>query len=138
MTPRRTGDAGVGLVGTIGGSLVVVSLLLVVTQFLVHLAATSTLTSAAHEGARLAASGAVDHHDPAAVLAARQLAEERVRAVLGRYGEGVAVDWSGSTTDQVVLRLAADPPGVVLRALPSSLGADRIDRTARVRVEDWR
>jgi hypothetical protein len=134
----RFDDGGTGLVGTVGGALAVVGLLLVATQLLVHLAATSTLTGAAQEGARLAASGAVDHGDPAAVLAARQRAEAHVRALLGRYGDQVHLDWSGSSPDQVELRIAADPPSVVVRALPSSLGTDRIERVARARVERWR
>lgn len=137
-TRRGRGDDGVGLVGSLAGVVVFLAFLLFAAQLLVNLSATSMVTSAAYEGARLAAGRGVAQGDVAAQQEARRRGEERVRALLGRFGDRVRFDWSGSTGDVVVLRVQAEPPSVLLPALPAELGFDRIDRSVQVRVEDLR
>lgn len=131
---RAHDDRGAGLVSTLSGVLGFLSIMFLAVQLLVHLYATSMVTSAAHEGARLAARGGVDQTDPASVAFARARAEARVRQLLGRFGDRVTMDWSGSDTDHVVLRVQATSP----RFLLGDLTAHRIDRTVHARVETLR
>lgn len=135
---RGTGDHGAGLIGSIAGLLVFLAFLLFAVQLLISLYATSTVTGAAYEGARVVAGRRVDHHDPAAVTTARAAAEQQVRSQLGRFGERVAFDWSASTTDTVALRVRADTPTLLLPGLGRAVGIGHIDRTAHVRVEEMR
>lgn len=134
---RAAGDAGTGLISTIGGLLVFLALLLFAVQTLISLFTRSAVTDAAYEGARLVA-GARSSHDGSAIPEdARVRAEQIVRGQLGRLGPTVELDWSSSDADTVALRVRARPPGF----LWSSLGAAApavIDRTVRVRVERWR
>jgi len=107
-------------------------------QLLISLYATSTVTSAANDGARVVAGRRVDHRDGAEVDTARAAAEQQVRSQLGRFGERVAFDWSASTADTVALRVQADAPTLLLPGLGRVIGIGHIDRTVRVRVEEMR
>lgn len=92
-----------------------------------HLYATSAVTAAAFDGARLVAAPAsgVDEAE----------AEAHVRALLGRYGsERLDVNFTPDP-DHVVLTVEAQSPTVVPAALRRPLGMDTIERTVRVRVE---
>lgn len=44
-------------------------------------------------------------------------------------------DWSGTTGDEVVLRVQASNPNVLLPVVAGRAALDRLDRTIRVRVE---
>jgi hypothetical protein len=103
-------------------------------QLLMQLYTTSLLTSAAHEAADVAAGRGVDHADPVAVANARARGEDRARELLGAFGDRVEMDWSASNSDTVVLRVQAETP----RFLLGELGARRVDRTVRARVETVR
>jgi len=132
---RRTeGDRGAGMIGSLGGVLAFLALMFLAVQLLTNLYATSVVTSAAHEGARIAAGRGVDHSSAIAVARARSRGEQRARHLMGRFGHRVHMDWSGSTTDTVVLRVRADAP----RFLLGDLGRHHIDRTVRARVEELR
>ena len=110
------------------GVLVFLLLLLLAVQVIYNLYATSAVTAAAFDGARLAA-GSDAGPDGRAEAAAH------VKAVLGRYGsERVAVSFQPDP-DDVVLRVVADNPSFLPLALRRPLGFDTIDRTVRVRVE---
>lgn len=140
MTPRPArwrGDDGAGLIATLSGLLVFLALLLLAVQTLVALHTRSAVTDAAYEGARAVAGARVDHTDPAAVAAAQADAEVKVRSLLGRFGERVQLDWSGTTADQVALTVRARPPGFLWSALRGP-GAAVVDRTVHVRVEELR
>jgi hypothetical protein len=105
--------------------------LLLAVQVIFNLYATSAVTAAAFDGARLAA-GAEWGADPGAAMTA---AEAHVKEVLGEYGsERVAVSFTPDP-DDVVLTVTADNPGFLPPALRRPLGFDRIERTARVRIE---
>ena len=136
--PRGHGDAGGGLIGTIGGVTVFLALLLFAVQLLVNLYAASMVTSAAYEGAREVAGARVDHADPIAMADARDRAEAHVRDLLGHAGAKATFDWSQSTPERVALRVRADAPRFLWPGLRGDLGFDHLDRTVEVRVEDWR
>lgn len=116
------------------GVLVVLTLLLFAVQVLLSLYATSTVTAAAFDAARLVAGGAAETDRAAA---ARD-AEAHARRLLGRYGTRVRFDWSATTVDEVVLRVQASTPSLVPIAVRRPLRLDTVDRTVRVRVERLR
>lgn len=108
------------------GVLVFLLLLLLAVQVIYNLYATSAVTAAAFDGARLAAGSANVSEDEAAA---------QVRSVLGEYGsERVDVTFRPDP-DDVVLTVVADNPSFLPPALRRPLGFDRIERTVRVRIE---
>lgn len=124
-----TGDAGSGLLSTSIGILVFLCLLLLAVQVLFALYATSTVTAAAWDAARIASgSEATDS------VEARSRAEAHVRRVLGKYGDRVRVEWTDDP-DDVVLTVSADQPSLIPRPLRRPMGLDRIHRTVRLRQE---
>jgi Flp pilus assembly protein TadG len=135
LTRRLAADVGTGLIGSVFALLAFLALLLFAVQLLMALYTTSVVTSAAHEAARVAASGAVDQRDPAAVMAARARGERRLRQLLGRFGDRVTLDWSSSTQNDVELRVKADAPRFLLPSLGGAHALGHVDRTVRVRVE---
>lgn len=131
---RATGDRGSGLIGTVAGLTAFLGFVLFAAQLLISLYATTVVTSAVDDGARLAAESDAGPLD----AGVRRTVEAHVRGLLGRYGDDARLDWSGSTADAVRLRVRIDSPSFLLRSLPADLPFDHIDRTAVVRVEDWR
>jgi hypothetical protein len=111
------------------GVLVFLLLLLVAVQVLFNLYATSAVTAATYDGARIAA-GAAAGSDP------RGDAEAHVRGVLGAYAshDRLSVRWTPSA-DTVILTVRAENPSFLPEALRAPLGFDVIERTARVRIE---
>jgi hypothetical protein len=104
--------------------------LLLAVQVLFSLYATSAVTAAAYDGARLAAGSASGVDEEAAAT--------HVRSVLGRYGdERVDVRFTPDP-DDVVLTVVATNPGFLPVGLRRPLGLDRIERTVRVRIERQR
>ena len=128
-TPRRRSarsgaDAGAGLIGTIAGVAVFLAFLLLAVQLLFNLYATSAVTAAAYDAARVVAGSDGDVTS----------AEQRARQVLGRYARRVSFEWSVDA-DTIALRVRAKNPTFLLPALGGAVGFDEIDRTVRVRVE---
>lgn len=112
------------------GVLVFLVLLLVAVQVLFDLYATSAVSAATYDGARIAAG-----YDAGGDPAARDRAEAHVRAVLGRYGrDRVDLRWTDEP-DTEVLTVTATNPSFLPRALRAPLGFDTIHRTVRVRIE---
>lgn len=111
------------------GVLVFLLLMLLAVQVAFHLYATSVVTAATFDGARLAAaSGGLADHD----------AEAHVRRLLGRYGgEQLEVRFA-SHPDDVVVTVVARSPSVLPAALRRPMRMDRIERTVRVRIEQAR
>ena len=135
---RLAGDGGTGLIASFAAVLVFLAFLLFAVQALVDLYATTSVTSAALDGARLVAGARVDHHDPVAVAQVRQAADARIRAELGAFGRAVAIDWSGSDDQEVQVRLRGDAPRFWFPGLAHTWAGEHIDRTVQVRVEAWR
>ena len=134
-TSSRSGaesELGVGLIGTLAGTTAFLVLLLFAAQLLLNLYATSTVTAAAFDAARVVAGedGGPD---------AQPEAERQARALLGRVGERARFSWSYVDTDgrpgadHVALRVQAESPSRLLPLLP--LPYDVVDRTVTVRVE---
>ena len=105
-------------------------------QIVIGLYATSTVSAVGYDAARRVASGEVDHGDRAAVAQAQDRAEGQARQQLGRFGQGVSFDWSGSDDRSVRLHLHATVPRTGFGRLVSRpIGLDVVDRTITVRVE---
>jgi hypothetical protein len=131
---RLCADRGTGLIGSLAAVTVVLVLMFFAVQLLTSLYAASLVTSAAHEAVNLAAGRSVDQTDRVGVATARLRGERRARQLLGKFGDRVEMDWSGSNSDVVVLRVRAEPP----RFLLGDLGIGLVDRTVRARVEALR
>ncbi len=117
---------------TVVGVLTFLLFLLLAVQVLYNLYATSAVTAAAYDGARLAA-GFEAAGDPQA----QRAGEAHVRSILGRYGrDRIALSWPDDPTGRdVVLTISADNPSFLPRTLRAPLGFDTIRRTVRVRLE---
>ena len=124
-------ERGGGPVSAWLGFVVFLGLLLFAVQALFNLYATSVVTAVAYDAARRVA---VADGGTASTGAA----EADARRALGRYGERVSFDWSGSDAEIVVLSVRARNPTRLLPALAGPLAFDEIDRTVRVRVESFR
>ena len=127
---RRT--AGTGLLSTSFGVLFFVVFLFFAVQLLFNVYATSVVTAAAYDAARVVA-GAAARGDP---VEAEQQAKARFRQLLGRYGTDrvETLDFSESTDDVVVLHVRSRNPNLLLgRVGRAAFGV--IDRRVRVRVE---
>ncbi|MDQ6696583.1 MAG: hypothetical protein M3Z46_03895 [Actinomycetota bacterium] len=138
-TAHRNGDdeRGAGLVGTFAGVLVFIVFLLFAVQLLFNLYATSAVTAAGLDAARVVAAEQIDHRDAAGVEAATAQAEAKARAVLGRYGNHVSFGWR-IDNEVVRLHLRVTNPRVFFGRLGSAIGFDTVDRTVQVRVEKYR
>ena len=131
----KTGpETGAGLVSTIAGLLVFLSLLLFATQTLIALYARSATTSVVYEGARLVAGARTPHDESPIPEEALSRAESTIRSQLGSFGSRIELDWSTTTWDTVVVMVRARPPSFLWDSLRGN-GAPRIERTVRVRVE---
>lgn len=126
------------MLGASLGLVVLWSFLLLSVHVLLRLHAATVVTSAALDGARHVASARIDHDDPVATAVARAEADNEVRALLGQVGGDAHLDWSGSSADQVSLRVVVDVPDVLPDGLATTLPFDVVDRTAVVRVESLR
>ena len=124
-------ERGSGPISTWIGFVVFLGLLLFAVQSLLNLYATSVLTSVAYDAARevAGADGGVE---------AAAEAESRARGLLGRFGDTVSFDWSGSSDEDVVLRVRGTVPRVLLPVQRGPVAFGEIDRTVRVRVERFR
>lgn len=128
---------GAGLVGTFAGVLVFIVFLLFAVQLLFNLYATSAVTAAALDAARVVAAERVDHTNAGSVQEAQQQADARARRILGRYGSRAQLSW---TMDDEVVRVHVQVrnPRVFFAGLDRAIGFDSIDRTVAVRIEKYR
>ncbi|MDQ1402568.1 MAG: hypothetical protein QOG03_884 [Actinomycetota bacterium] len=131
---RRRGEDGTGLIASTAGIMVFLVLLLLAVQVLFNLYATSAVTAAAYDAARIVAGADVASGAPS-LEAARADAEAGAQRTLGRYSSRTRFDWNVDDPDVVQLHVVAQNPGFLPIALRRPLGFDRVDRTVRVRVE---
>lgn len=127
----RRDERGTGPISVWIGFVLFLGMLLFAVQALVDLYATSVVTSVAYDAARQVAGS---DGGPSA----RTGAEGQARRLLGRFGSQVSFDWSGSTADDVVLRVRGRVPSVLLPPQRGPLPFGSIDRTVRLRVERFR
>lgn len=125
------GERGGGPISIWIGFSVFLVMLLFAVQVLFNLYAASVVTAVSYDAARRVAGsdGGAEH------MAA---AEAQARQALGRYEHRVQFDWNGTTTEEVVLRVQADNPSVLMPVLAGPAALDQLDRTIRVRVERFR
>jgi hypothetical protein len=111
----------------VAGVLVFLVLLLLATQVLFDLYATSTVTAVAYDAARVVAGA-----DGGATAVSG--AETDARRQLGRYADGATFTWQRDG-DVVQLRVSVRNPSLLPPAFKRALGVDVVDRTVRVRTE---
>lgn len=122
---RVSGDRATGLIVTTVTTPMVLLALLFATQLTLRLHTLGTVRAAA----QVAASTVADE------ARSRERAEDRLRAALGEVGAGARVDWSVDA-EVVLVSVSLEPPSL---GAPDALGiGDRIEHTARARVERWR
>jgi hypothetical protein len=126
---HSAGEAGTGVIASVTGVFVFLVLLLFAVQITYDLFATSAVSAAAYDAARVVAGA-----DAQGRSEARAAAEAEARRVLGRYGDRVSFTWR-IDADVVELRVVAVNPGFLPAAVRQPLGADVVDRTVRMRVE---
>lgn len=134
IAPTR--ERGAGLIGTLAGFLVFMLLLLAAVQILYDLYATSVVTAAAYDSARLVAG-----YDSAADrCAATARAEREFRDQLGRYATVARprLSWTCADPDVVRLLVVVDHPTALPPKLRGLTGLGHMERTIEVRVEDFR
>jgi hypothetical protein len=111
------------------GVAIFLGFLLLSTQVLVHLYATSTIGAVAFDTARRAAADGAS----CASIGAR----DRVVEALGGYGQRIDDPVCRSDGDQTVVTVTGPTPARLGGVFGGPLGLDRIERTARVRTEDF-
>jgi hypothetical protein len=124
-------EAGTGLVGTLAGFAAVVLFLLLATQVLVHLYATSAVTAAAYDAARI-----VSGSDGGP--ASQDEAVAHAQGLLGRWSDQVLLEFTRTDGEQVVLRVTGQSPALLPRALNHLTGVGGIEREIVVRTERFR
>jgi hypothetical protein len=124
------------MIGTLAGVTVFLVLLLFAAQVLLNLYAASVVTAAAFDAARIVAGaegGPDRQHD----------AEQYARSLLGGYGQDASFAWSRVDTegdgvaDRVELRIVAPSPTTLLPGMAGRLPFQTVDRTVRVRIEQF-
>jgi hypothetical protein len=113
------------------GFTVFLVMLLFAVQVLFNLYAASVVTSVSYDAARRVAGsdGGPDYMAEA---------EAQARQALGRYAGRVTFDWGASSDEEVVLRVEARNPSVLLPVMRGPAALDHVNRTIRVRVERFR
>jgi hypothetical protein len=129
---RPIDERGAGLIGTIGGVMVFLTLLTFAVQMLFNLYATSAVTAVAHDAARTVAGG-VAARDADTLPATVADAELDARRALGRYGDRLEFLWE-IDDGSVRLTLAADHPRVAITPVSEVFGLNRVERTVEVWV----
>jgi hypothetical protein len=111
---------------------VFLTLLFFATQVLFNLYATSVVTAAAYDAARVVAGAAARGNG----VEAEEQGKARFRDLVGRYATKhvETLDFSESTDDVIVLHVRAENPSLILGPIGrAAFGV--IDRRIRVRVE---
>jgi hypothetical protein len=127
----RVGEAGVGPISSIFGVVIFLGFLMLATQVMVHLYASSTVSAVAFDVARRASA------DGAGCAGA----QSRALDLLGSYGDPATVtvdctDGPGAGVRSVTI--SGPTPARMVDAFGTTLGTDRIERTATVRIEEFR
>lgn len=129
LRARRADEDGSSAIASIFGLLIFLAFLMLATQVLVHLYATSTVSAVAFDTARRAAAEGAD--------CASIGAGAHVRQALGGYGQRIDEPTCGVEGDETVVIVEGPTPARLVDAFGSGLGIDRIERTARVRTEQF-
>jgi len=130
---RRFGERGSGLIGTSAGFLVFLLLLFAAVQILFNLYATTMVTTAAHEAAMKVAGFDASADRCAAVPAA----EAAFIDSLGQYGRDghASLTWTCDDPQRVIVRITADHPTMLPRAVAGLFGLSHMSKIIEVRTE---
>jgi hypothetical protein len=124
---RGRDESGAGPISTVFGVAIFLGFLLLATQALVHLYASSTVSSAVFDAARR---GAAEGGGGC------QTAVARARALLGDYGRRAEAELTCSPSgDSLRLTFRGPTPANLIGGFGRSIGRDGIERTATVRFE---
>jgi hypothetical protein len=124
---RWQDEAGTGPISTVFGVAMFLGFLLLATQALVHLYASSTVSSAVFDAARR---GAAEGGGGCSA------AVTRARSLLGDYGQRDGVEVSCSeTTGSLQLTFRGPTPANLVGGFGATMGRGGIERTATVRLE---
>lgn len=126
MRRRLGAETGSGPVSATFGVAVFLGFLLFAVQVMLHLWATSAVTTAAFDAARLVAG-----ERPFTTADA----EDHLRALLGTYGERLDEPRWDIGAEMVVLQVSAPTPAPLIASVGRLAGLDRIERTIHVRRE---
>ena len=121
-----TGERGTGMISTLLGVTFALAFLFVAAQVLVHLYATSVVSGAAYEAARLASGSQPAPPEAAATHG---------RALLGSFAEDVSTFEVTRSDDAVRVRVVGESPALVPAAFGRLTGIGVIDRSVVVRTE---
>ncbi len=127
---REAGEDGSSAITSVFGVLIFLGFLMLATQVLLHLYATSTVSAVAFDTARRAAA---EGADCASVDAA-----QRIRRSLGDYGHVIDDPVCTTEGEDTVVTVTGPTPARLADAFGGGVGLDRIERTARVRTEQFR
>ena len=124
---------GAGLFGMAAGLAVFMLLMIAAVQVLFNLYATTFVTSAAFNAARIVAG----YDSAAGRCAATAAAEREFWRELGGYRThgSVTLSWDCSNTEAVSLTVDARHPTILPTSLSGLTGLGRVNRTVEVRVE---
>ncbi len=137
MSQRRGSERGSGYVGTTAGVVAFLLLLLFAVQLMANLYATSTVSAAGFDAARLVASKDGDHTEPGSVASARARAEARFRSLVGRLGDRASLTWSDDA-EIVRLHVSVATPTILPRSFGDVVAFGQVERTFEVHVEELR
>jgi Flp pilus assembly protein TadG len=122
----REEEDGNGVFSAVSGFLAFLAFLLMATQLLIHLYATSVVTAAAHDAARIASGS----------TGTAGAAQAHAMSVLGGLGASVQSLTVSDGGDHVVVRVQARSPALLPRQFGDLTGISSIDREIIMRKED--
>ncbi len=150
-TPSRVADRwqaedGEGLFSTVFGLMLFLLLLLFAVQVTTHLYATTVVTTAAFDAARLVSGqqvlgssvGAPTTDCPAPAAAEIDRANAHLASLLGGLWEVDAADWTGTDASRVTVEVTVQTPARVIGGVASVAGLDQISRTVTLQRECFR
>lgn len=124
-------DRGAGLIGTIGGVTVFLTLLTFAVQLLFNLYATSVVTAVAYDTAVVVASGTVAGEIDSQL---RDRAVDQARSELGQYGERASFVWD-IDDETVRLTLRVEHPKIAMERVMGVFGLNKVERSVEIRLE---
>ena len=129
-------DQGTGLFGMIMGFTVFLLLLVASVQILFNLYATTVVSSAAVDAARIVAG----YDSAGSRCATTAEAEAAFWQALGDYNQrgSATLTWVCNDSETVSLAVVADHPTILPQQLRGLTGLGRFDRVIEIRVEDMR
>ncbi len=142
MRLRPVDEQGSSLVSTVFGVLMFLVMLLFAVQVTTHLHATTVVTTAAFDAARLVsgsadlATGAVDNTCRPPTESELARADTHLADLLGGLWEaGGTSDWRATSADEVIVTVSVPTPARVVGGVGVIAGLDRIERTVSLTRE---